>query len=397
LILAKESSSAGLSEEKASFRGRWPELDGLRGAAILMVFLLHYVTDSRSHEGSFGLLYHFAQIFRLGWSGVDLFFVLSGFLIGGILLDARSTSNVFRTFYTRRIHRILPVYYVLITIYLASSYAIAKWNLFGNAPYVENPHHPEVYFLFLQNIVKTPPSLFYHYLVSPTWSLAVEEQFYLLAPFLIRYLSLRRLTQVLSACVVFAPILRYCAFSFLPDGVNKAYVLMPCRADTLAMGILAAIAWRTKAKAWLVCHSRILKISCGVLLVGALAMIKWLPVPRTAFDDAFQYSWIGLMYTCVLLIALIDERSFMARVARWRFLRAWGRVSYCFYLVHLGALGMCHWILFRSLPRIDDWQGFGATLLAATFTWTVAQASWKYFEKPLIDRGHALTYAAPPG
>jgi peptidoglycan/LPS O-acetylase OafA/YrhL len=126
-------------------------------------------------------------------------------------------------------------------------------------------------------------------------------------------------------------------------------------------------------------------------------MIKWLPVPRTAFDDAFQYSWIGLMYTCVLLIALIDEGSFMARVARWRFLRAWGRVSYCFYLVHLGALGMCHWILFRSLPRIDDWQGLGATLLAATFTWTVAQTSWKYFEKPLIDRGHALTYAAPPG
>jgi peptidoglycan/LPS O-acetylase OafA/YrhL len=189
LILAKESSSTGLFVDKASFRGRWPELDGLRGAAILMVFLLHYVTDSRSHEGNFGLLYHFAQIFRLGWSGVDLFFVLSGFLIGGILLDARSTSNVFRTFYTRRIHRILPIYYVLIAVYLTGSYAVAKWNLLGSAPYVENPLHPVAYFLFLQNIVKASPSPFYHYLVSPTWSLAVEEQFYLIAPFLIGYLS----------------------------------------------------------------------------------------------------------------------------------------------------------------------------------------------------------------
>jgi peptidoglycan/LPS O-acetylase OafA/YrhL len=121
LILAKEYSGAR----------RWPELDGLCGGAILMVFLLHYVTDSRTHEGNFGLLYHFAQIFRLGWSGVDLFFVLSGFLIGGILLDARSSSNYFQTFYTRRIRRILPIYYVWIALYVCASYVIAKWNVLG--------------------------------------------------------------------------------------------------------------------------------------------------------------------------------------------------------------------------------------------------------------------------
>ena len=77
---------------------RWPELDGLRGTAILLVLLLHYVTDSRTHEGDFGALYRIAQVFRLGWSGVDLFFVLSGFLIGGILLDARSSQNTSRRF-----------------------------------------------------------------------------------------------------------------------------------------------------------------------------------------------------------------------------------------------------------------------------------------------------------
>jgi peptidoglycan/LPS O-acetylase OafA/YrhL len=169
---------------------------------------------------------------------------------------------------------------------------------------------------------------------------------------------------------------------------------MPCRADSLAMGMLAAIAWRTRAKAWLVCHSRMLKVFSGVLLIGALAMIKWLPGPGSAFDAAFQYSWIGLLYTCLLLIVLIDESGFVARATRWRFMRRCGQVSYCVYLIHLGVLGICHWILFRSLPRIDDWEGVGATVLAVTLTWTVARLSWKYFEKPLIDRGHRPTYGS---
>lgn len=373
---------------------RWPELDGLRGIAILLVFLLHYVTDSRTHEGDFGLLYKFAQIFRLGWSGVDLFFVLSGFLIGGILLDARSSSNYFRAFYIRRVHRILPVYYAWIALYAIAGYSIMKWASAVDAATVGGSLRAAMYFLFLQNILHIPVTLYSNYMVSPTWSLAVEEQFYLVAPFLIRYLSLKRLTTVLLACVVGAPVLRYFVFAFLPDGINKATVLMPCRADALAMGMLAAIAWRTPAKAWLLRRVSLLKIVAGILLLGALAMIKWLPGPRTAFEGAYQFSWIACLYAGALLLALLDGQSLLARVSRWRFLRECGRVSYCVYLIHRGILGVCHWIFFRSLPRIDDWSGFGVTLLAAFLTWTIARASWRYLEKPLIDRGHRQTYAS---
>lgn len=97
-----------------STSGRIAQLDSLRGIAILPVISLHYLNDA-SH-GSFGsVLYRFGSTFRLGWTGVDLFFVLSGFLVGGILLDASEARNYFRTFYIRRFYRILPIYYLWVT------------------------------------------------------------------------------------------------------------------------------------------------------------------------------------------------------------------------------------------------------------------------------------------
>jgi peptidoglycan/LPS O-acetylase OafA/YrhL len=370
---------------------RWPELDGLRGVAILLVMLLHYVTDSRTHEGNFGPLYRFAQLFRLGWSGVDLFFVLSGFLIGGILLDARSSPNYFRTFYIRRIHRILPIYYLWIFLYAVIGYSIRWWASSAEAAAL-GTLRAGVYFLFLQNIVSLAPvSLFVHYFVSPTWSLAVEEQFYLVSPVVIRFLTPQWLTRALLACIVGAPILRFLVYS-LPQGPGKALALMPCRADALAMGMLTAFAWRAPVKRWLIDHLPSLKAMSFILLLGAAAMVKWMPGPRNPLEAAAQYSWLAMLYTSVILISLLDAKSLLARVARWNFLRECGRVSYCIYLIHLAILGACHWVFFRSRPHFNDWQGFFVTVLAAALTWTIARLSWRYFEKPLIDRGHSYTY-----
>jgi peptidoglycan/LPS O-acetylase OafA/YrhL len=374
-----------------------PELDGLRGIAILMVFLLHYVSDGKGSVAFGGYLYKLYQLFRMGWSGVDLFFVISGFLIGGILLDARESPNYFRTFYLRRVHRILPIYLVWVTLYALLGWGAVS-GLFAPGSFAGASSIPVViYFLFLQNMVFAPLSVFGHYWISVTWSLAVEEQFYLISPFLIRFLSPRRLRFVLFGCIFGAPVLRALVYSRWASGPEAAYILMPCRADALAMGMLAAMAWRSSAKDWLGRHRALLRTTLGVFAAGALLMLKWLPGPRTNLEAAYVYSWMGLLYTNLLLVALLERQGIVARVSRWKFLRDCGRLSYSVYLIHLGILGACHWVLLHSLPRISDWPGILTTLLAAGLTWGIAQLSWKFFEKPLIDRGHSYRYepAAP--
>jgi peptidoglycan/LPS O-acetylase OafA/YrhL len=223
----------------------------------------------------------------------------------------------------------------------------------------------------------------------------VEEQFYLVSPFLIRYLSRRRLTRVLLGCIIVAPILRAIVYSAKPGVLSPQYVLMPCRADALAIGMLLAIAWRSNAKTWIAERARLASISLAVLIAGALAMTKWMPGPRNRFEAAYQYSWIAAMYALMMIVALVKNEGIVARIARWAFLRAWGRISYCVYLTHTGILWVCHRILLHSLPRITDWPGVATTALALAITVGIAQISWKYFEKPLIDRGHAARFIAP--
>jgi len=163
----------------------------------------------------------------------------------------------------------------------------------------------------------------------------VEEQFYLLSPLLVSYLSRRRLTQTLIACIIAAPVLRAIVWFQLPGGSSLAYVLMPCRADGLAMGMLAAVLWRSNSKIWVDRHPRQLKFALGLLVMGALVMLKWSPGPyaKSAFQAVGQYSWFAALYTCLLLVVL--QGGILARAARWSFLRECGRLSYCIYLIHL--------------------------------------------------------------
>jgi Acyltransferase family len=125
---------------------RIPELDGLRGLAILLVMLCHYVGNP-DHSPLGFLPHRFFLAFTAGWSGVDLFFVLSGFLIGGILLEARDSPNYFRTFYIRRVFRILPIYYlwtplfaliVVVSRTLFPGHLDASWHELLRVPAVDS-------------------------------------------------------------------------------------------------------------------------------------------------------------------------------------------------------------------------------------------------------------------
>jgi len=208
-------------------RGRIPALDGLRGIAILLVLLWHAGFND-PFPGFWSSVFAFG---RLTWSGVDLFFVLSGFLIGGILLDARDSTRYFRTFYVRRAFRILPLYGVITGLYIFRRLLSPSVIVI---PLISYP-------TFTQNFWMAYFATWGGAGMAATWSLAVEEQFYLTIPLLVRKLTNARLVWVLAFVVVGAPILRTLTLINFEHGRFADYVLMPCRADALCLGVLAAV------------------------------------------------------------------------------------------------------------------------------------------------------------
>ena len=170
------------------------------------------------------------------WSGVDLFFVLSGFLIGGILIDAKGSEHYFRTFYIRRAFRILPIYTVACLAYFPvarlTAYAFHAAGMKAAMPWY-------IYATFTQNFWLANGR--WYVWLSPTWSLAIEEQFYLTLPLLIWMLPARNLRKTLIAGVAAIFVFRYAMFLHYPKWSPAAfYVLAPFRADGLLMGVIGA-------------------------------------------------------------------------------------------------------------------------------------------------------------
>jgi peptidoglycan/LPS O-acetylase OafA/YrhL len=376
---------------------RIPELDGLRGVAVLLVFTLHYIAYSPGGElGS--LLYRFKQIFRLGWSGVDLFFVLSGFLIGGILLDAKNSENYYRTFYARRIHRIFPIYYGWILLYLLIRTAGTRLiPSFLPIAAVGIKHLP-FDLLFVQNFTQLPFGTFDWYWFLVTWSLAVEEQFYLVAPLLIRSLSKVSLTVTLCATVVLAPILREVLFRFTPASYMYWNTLMPCRADTFAVGILAALAWKSpEIRSFLSLRKRWVYATLIFLFAGCLFLLKFLPGTTNHITAIWGFSWLAFFYVTLMLTILLDPGGRLGRVMHLGWLRKLGGISYCLYIVHVPIDGILHAVLLRERPTIATLPGLGVTLLATALSLGIALLSWRYIEGPMVRRGHRYGYVKSSG
>ncbi|HXJ05092.1 MAG TPA: acyltransferase [Candidatus Acidoferrum sp.] len=374
---------------------RIPELDGLRGLAILLVFLSHYLGGSE-HQVHPDWLRRIISATNIGWSGVDLFFVLSGFLIGGILLDERRSSSYFRTFYLRRMHRILPIYYLWILLFAA----IVSAALLGAPfPYHVNRHdllQIPLQLAFLQNMqFDRAPFIFIWFLV--TWSLAVEEQFYLLAPPLVRLLSLRHLIYVLFAAVVVAPFVRLYLFEHMPTGSLAPAFVLPGRADTLACGILLAIGWRQEAFHKFLARQRgLLQGAVLFLLLGVILMLPRLVGDITLLRATLGFSWFAALYSCLVLLVLSQSGGWLAAVMRWKPLRSLGAISYCVYIIHLTILILAHQLILHAGPQIRTLSGIAVTCFAAVSAVAVASISWRYFEKPLITRGHTYSYVERP-
>jgi peptidoglycan/LPS O-acetylase OafA/YrhL len=367
---------------------RLPVLDGLRGIAILLVLLCHALFEM--HPSSI-FLSRLLTTGRLTWSGVDLFFVLSGFLIGGILLDSRDSPRYFKTFYMRRCCRILPLYTIMLLLF--SLRFIVPNGLAGAfGKFSQTPIPWLSYATFTQNFWMAWNGTFGAGTLAATWSLAVEEQFYLTVPLVIRSIRKSTLTFFLLLVIGLVPLLRTAIYFSFAHGRFADYVLMPCRADALSMGVLAALLLRDRSfSGWLRTHPNTLKKITLCLFLGL--------IPLTVWGDAFSvpvitigYSWLAMFYTGCLLIAVTSTSLSMQRALGNPVLLSFGTTAYCTYLLHLPMMEICRRLLGLWLPYETQAVQFAGGILGIVLTLMLAKVSWVFFERPLLRRGHSYKY-----
>ena len=369
---------------------RSPQLDGIRGMAILAVVLFHGVgfglwgTPETVHLGSLAF-----DLTSLGYLGVDLFFVLSGFLLGGIVLEHRDSPNLVRAFFLRRIARIVPPYAAWLALFFAAASLVAADSATYNL-LLANSAPAWAYATFTQNflapvfagddgLLKLRAGM-----LLPTWSLAVEQQFYLLLPFVVRCVPRKALPWTLVGLIVSAPVLRT-AIVFYSDQHWLAYTLLPCRWDALFLGVLGA---------WAMRHRVIGKsaASLGMLASGFGSALAIANGPKNLDPAMLTLGGTLVALTCaawVVRVAL-DPRGF-GWLAWWP-LRWLGQISYGLFLCHFAVHVVTHRLLLDSVPTLANWP---VTLLGIGISIALASASWRWFESPLVRWAHRESYAVP--
>jgi peptidoglycan/LPS O-acetylase OafA/YrhL len=375
------------------FAARIPELDGIRGIAIAAVLVHHYfLLPIRAPLASFPSYIQAAG--RLAWSGVDLFFVLSGFLIGGILLDAQASTNYFRVFYTRRFLRIVPIYLVCLAAGLALSVVIDH----GLAPRLSWMLKDRItlkpYFVFLQNFWMARRATFGMVGLTVTWSLAIEEQFYLTLPLVIRFCrSHALLLTAILAGVVIAPVSRLVLYVLYPAHAIAGVVLMPCRADALLLGVLGAIAVREPHwRDWLERRRRLMLVFLTAMAGGLVALTKYSANPYGLGMLGFGFTYLAIFYLLTILYAVLFRDSRLGGLLRWRWLRWLGSIAFGVYLFHELIRTVFFGLIWSRPPAGMASPEFSVTLVALGVTLALCRLSWKLFEKPLIDIGHRVHY-----
>ena len=331
-----------------------PELDGLRGLAVLGVIFYH------CHPRFEGTPLHYASLW--GWAGVNLFFVLSGFLITSILLESREKPHYFRNFYGRRALRIWPVYLlVLVIVYAQSDWFIGPWPMeaIKTAPWF-------AYFFFVQNLfrITLPPA------IGPTWSLAIEQQYYLLWAPGVRFLRKPWiLASVLAAALVCSPLLRHLHPAWIM--VNHTLIKL----DGIAIGSLMALGLFTltlSRRTWL-------WIGLSALLVG-IAASATVAGGTSLLDTALATGFAGALLAA---IASTGSRNPINALLRRGPLPFYGRISYGLYMIHIMVF-----IYLGSFDAHMNSHGIPGNIaviaLRLTVSTAAATALWYGFESQVL-------------
>ena len=365
-----------------------PALDGLRGIAFCGVAGSHLFPGTPRSEAAKLI----AAVLSFGSTGVDLFFVLSGFLITGILYDTRTDPDFFKKFYARRVLRIFPLYYgvlaffLLLTLFFETHY---NGELLSLALYLQNT-----------SLIARP---IYAYIGPPLplahfWSLAVEEQFYLLWHMLV--FGLYRRKRILIWCVaslVLCPLLRF-GLALHDVAYFAIHTNTLCRADSLLAGALVALLLRGPQ------HDATLRWGAAVFLGGLLlaCLLRSGVFTRTTGSSLYAVS-VGWSYTALAaasvgLLVMALQRSVLQEFLSTALLRWLGRYSYGVYVFHL--------IVFTFLQKpAKQWvENIGFSKGAAVFfagtaallcSCLLAYVSFQYYERPFLRLKRLFAYAQP--
>ncbi|MEQ9507124.1 MAG: acyltransferase [Hyphomonas sp.] len=343
-------------------------LDGIRGLGVILVLLYHYGASA----SVFGLESVLFRVTGIGWSGVDLFFVLSGFLITGILYDSKGKKQYFRNFYARRTLRIFPLYYFAALAVITLN-VIWSHDLLGGA----NPLWTLLYVGNFQMAVQGGGSVLDHF-----WSLAIEEQFYLLWPLVVLSLSRKKLMAVAVTMIILAPIMR--TILVLNDVSNLAvYVLTPLRMDGLAMGALIALAVRGPRGI-----SPLVPWAWGLGIAAATTFIIIVAIRRDLSNSdpvvlTVGISLLTIAYASVLVLSLTFRP--LSVVMEQPFMRWFGKYSYGLYVWHpIVNMILLHSPLTERFGEITAWKAVALLVVAFTVSVLTALASYKFLESPLL-------------
>jgi len=364
-------------------RAFYPALDGLRAIAFLMVFMEHYLE------------------FPWGWAGVDVFFVLSGFLITGILFDSLDDPYRVRNFYVRRTLRIFPLYYGIM-LALVLSWPLIHWQwswawmvwpgYLGNFarffhPYALNT--PAQYLVDFQPVGVLPPWPIHLYL-GHFWSLCVEEQFYLIWPWLVFAIRDRR--KLILCCGVTLLLglpLRLLGQHLLPVWMLKGEVLYratPFRLDALLLGGLLALILRGPHARTLLRAARLLTpvILAAVIYLISAALYQHIFYREPTYP-AWKFTW-GLslvdFLSALLILTAIQPVSIVYRALNRKPLRWLGRISYGAYVLH----DIPHTLYIKGATRISPPHfRLLVPVLAFVFTLLFAWISFQFFESPFLN------------
>jgi len=332
----------------------FPQLDGIRGVAISIVLLGHLV----SLNIGFGV----EKLGPLPPIGVDLFFVLSGFLITNNLLQARGKDHFFKNFYARRALRIAPLYFaMLIFVFGIANHRFAALSF--NAQKV----HWQIFALYLQNLYYRQATALGPLCLAVTWSLAVEEQFYMVWPLLVSKLTIRNLSAVAFGVVLIAPIAR----TVVPLFGYDPYINPICRMDAMAMGALLSL-WRSAA------HPSAREIKSRALYFFSAGAAGEVICHFLGLTHVMSKSFVALMFTAMLAFSLTWEP--LSRVLSIAPLRLTGRVSYCLYLAHpiIGAL------VYHKMKGSSLANSASRSFIIIVLSYLVAWLSWTFFEGPIL-------------